>query len=106
MIVLIIERAKLSLRGELTRWLIEPRAGVFVGNVSAMVRDRLWKKVVKSSPTAGAMMINNAQTEQGFATRIHGDTSRKLVDFEGLCLVQVPSEETSKSQIDSNCLKE
>jgi CRISPR-associated protein Cas2 len=93
MIVLIVERARPSLRGELTRWLIEPRAGVFVGNVSGMVRDKLWEKVVRASPTSGAMLIHNARTEQGFATRIHGDTTRNLVDFEGLCLVQVPCKE-------------
>jgi len=90
MVVLMVERARPSLRGELSRWLIEPRAGVFVGNVSAMVRDKLWEKVIKSSPEGGAMMIHTAMTEQGFATRIHGDTSRRLVDYEGLCLVQVP----------------
>ena len=89
MVILIVERARPSLRGELTRWMIEPRAGVFVGNVSATVRDKLWEKVVKASPSGGAMLIHNARTEQGFATRIHGDTSRKLVDFEGLCLVQL-----------------
>ena len=90
MIVLIVERAKASLRGELSRWLIEPRAGVFVGDISAMVRDKLWAKVKKSSPAGGAILIHNAQTEQGFATRIHGDTSRDLVDYEGLILVKVP----------------
>jgi CRISPR-associated protein Cas2 len=96
LIVLIVERAQPSLRGELTRWLIEPRAGVFVGDVSGMVRDKLWEKVVKSSPTAGAMMIHSARTEQGFLARIHGDTSRKLVDFEGLCLVRVPCKESTE----------
>ena len=96
MIVLIVERAKPSLRGELTRWMIEPRAGVFVGNVSAMVRDKLWDKIVDASPTGGAMMIHTAKTEQGFATRLHGDTTRVLVDFEGLCLVQRPGKENDK----------
>lgn len=90
MVVLIIERAKPSLRGEISRWLVEPRAGVFVGDVSAMVRDKLWQKVVKSSPDGGAIMIFNAMTEQGFTARIYGDTTRRLVDHEGLLLVRVP----------------
>lgn len=47
--VLIVERARPSLRGELTRWFVELRSGVFVGNVSGVVRDKLWEKVVKSS---------------------------------------------------------
>jgi CRISPR-associated protein Cas2 len=101
MIVLIVERAKPSLRGELTRWLIEPRAGVFVGNVSGMVRDKLWEKVVSASPTSGAILIHNARTEQGFATRLHGDTSRTLVDYEGLCLVRVPAKDTARKGSES-----
>ena len=44
MVVMILEKVPASLRGELTRWLIEPHPGVFVGHVSAMVRDRLWDK--------------------------------------------------------------
>ena len=90
MVVLIVERARPSLRGELSRWLIEPRAGVFVGNLSAMVRDRLREKVTKASPDGGAIMIHNAMNEQGFTARIHGDTSRTLVDMEGLLLVRIP----------------
>lgn len=90
MIVLIVERAKSGLRGELSRWLIEPKAGVFVGNVSATVRDKLWEKVTKSSPHGGAMMVYGATREQGFATRIHGDTTRRLVEYEGVTLVRLP----------------
>ena len=45
MIVMVIERVPTSLRGELTRWLLEPRAGVFVCEVSALVRDKLWELV-------------------------------------------------------------
>ncbi|MCR4318385.1 MAG: type I-E CRISPR-associated endoribonuclease Cas2e [Planctomycetes bacterium] len=46
MMVLILDRVKESLRGELTRWMLEPKAGVFVGTLSAMVREHLWKKVI------------------------------------------------------------
>ena len=35
MIVMILEKVSVGLRGELSRWLIEPRTGVFVGQVSA-----------------------------------------------------------------------
>ena len=44
MIVMILEKVPVRLRGELTRWLIEPRQGVFVGHINAMVRERLWEK--------------------------------------------------------------
>jgi CRISPR-associated protein Cas2 len=45
MVVIILEKVPVRLRGELTRWLLELKAGVFVGKVSAMVRDKLWQRV-------------------------------------------------------------
>ncbi len=42
MVVMILERVPESVRGELSLWMIEPKAGVFVGNLSALVRDKLW----------------------------------------------------------------
>jgi CRISPR-associated protein Cas2 len=90
MVVLILERAPVGLRGELTRWLLEPKAGVFVGSVSGMVRDLLWEKVCKEVRGGGGTMIHTSNREQGFAIRIHGDPSRQVEDFEGLSLIRVP----------------
>jgi len=93
MVVLIVENAPQSLRGEISRWLIEPRAGVFVGRVSARVRDKLWEMVTqqlskRAGPEAGAMLIHSAATEQGFAIRTFGDPRRQIVDLEGIALVK------------------
>lgn len=99
MVLMILERVAASLRGELTRWMIQPRAGVFVGTVSALVRDKLWERVVRSLQDAkprksrrqrGAMMIYTTNTEQGFAIRVFGETDRWIKDFEGLLLVKSP----------------
>ncbi len=87
-VVLILENAPASLRGELTRWLLEPRAGVFVGSVSAMVRERLWAKTCAEAKGAGAMLIHSADNEQGFALRLWGGPRRAVVDFEGLFLIE------------------
>ena len=38
----------------------------------------------------GAMLLWSSPTEQDFQTRIFGDTTRDLLDFEGLTLVHVP----------------
>jgi len=90
MVVLILERVSPSLRGEITRWLLQPRAGVFVGNTSAMVRDKLWEKVQKDAREGSGMMIHSDDTEQGFSVRAFGDTTREFVDFEGVVLVRMP----------------
>ncbi len=91
MVVLILEKAPASVRGELSRWLIEPRAGVFVGDVSAMVRDRLWVRIVGSMKSGGAILVYSSDCEQGFTVRLTGDTDRLVEDFEGLQLVRKPA---------------
>ena|SRR5438874_8452414 len=91
MVILILERVPPGLRGELSRWMIEPRAGVFVGIPSGLVRDKLWTKVTKSARGGAAVLIHSSRTEQGFSVRTHGDPSRHPVDIEGLTLVRIPS---------------
>ncbi|MEI7990087.1 MAG: type I-E CRISPR-associated endoribonuclease Cas2e, partial [Chloroflexota bacterium] len=44
MLVMILEQVSKSARGELSRWLIEAKPGVYIGHVSALVRDLLWEK--------------------------------------------------------------
>lgn len=90
MVVIVLERVPASLRGELTRWLLEPKTGVFVGKVSAMVRDRLWERVCRGMKGGAGMLIHHADNEQGFAVRYSGATSREVVDFEGLALIRIP----------------
>lgn len=41
MIVVVLSACPVGLRGDLTRWLLEISAGVFVGKVSARVREHL-----------------------------------------------------------------
>lgn len=90
MIVLILERVPATLRGELSRWMIEPRTGVFVGKVSAMVRDRLWDKARLGAKSGAGMLLYSSPTEQGFSARSFGETARDLVDWDGLTLIYTP----------------
>ena len=87
MVVLFFEHVTPAARGELTRWLLEPRAGVFIGNISAMVREKLWESLIKKHPQSAITLCYTAKTEQGFTLRTHGDTTRKIRDFDGLALV-------------------
>jgi CRISPR-associated protein Cas2 len=89
-IVMVLERVPPSLRGELTRWLVEPHAGVFVGHVNATVRDHLWGKCIKAKRTGGVLQIWSTNTEQRFDMRTVGDTTREVVDFDGLQLIRKP----------------
>lgn len=89
--VMILENVKPAVRGELSRWLLEPHAGVFVGHVNAMVRDRLWEKACKHCKTGGVIQIWSANNEQHFDMRIYGETRRSVVDLEGVKLILRPS---------------
>ncbi len=90
MVVMILEKVPMSLRGELTRWLIEPHTGVFVGHVSAMVRDRLWEKCCDKVREGGIVQLWSTNNEQRFDLRSFGTTKRSVVDFEGLQLIRLP----------------
>ena len=72
MVVFVLERVPVSLRGELTRWMLELKTGVFVGSVSALVRNLLWDKTRKSLKGGGAILIHTSDTEQGFAIPVLG----------------------------------
>ncbi len=99
MIVMLMEKVPAGLRGELSRWMIEPKAGVFVGNLSAIVRDSLWERACKSARGGSVIMIYSAQTVQGFQTLSYGDTTRKLIDWDGLCLPCVPNNDHSPGAV-------
>ncbi|MCX7048124.1 MAG: type I-E CRISPR-associated endoribonuclease Cas2e [Candidatus Sumerlaeota bacterium] len=97
MVVLILEKVPRSLRGEITRWMIEPKAGVFVGNLSALVRGYLWRKVCEKSNGGGCILLHGTNNEQGFDVEFWGATKRRIVNWEGLKLVTHPRKKEDAS---------
>ena len=96
MVVLSLESVSPSLRGELTRWMLEPRAGVFVGALSALVRDKLWEKACQKAGEGGCLMLYSANNEQGFEIRYWGKTKRCVTDWDGLKLITHPAAVATK----------
>src|SRR4029079_1076003 len=88
--VMILEKVPTALRGELTRWLIEPHPGVFVGHLSGMVRDKLWEKCCQKVKEGGALQLWSTKNEHRSALRTSGATRREVIDFEGLSLIRLP----------------
>ncbi len=74
--------------------MIEPKAGIFLGHLTARLRDKLWEKAVKGCKEGGCLQAWNSPNEQGFVVRTWGDTSRRIVEMEGLHLVAIPSKAT------------
>ncbi len=90
MVVMIMESVPVGLRGELSRWLIEPHPGVFLGHLTAMVRDRLWERACAACREGGVIQMWTTNNEQRFAVRVFGNTRREIVDIDGLQLVRRP----------------
>jgi len=95
MVVFLMEKVPVSLRGEITRWMLELRPGVFVGNISALVREKLWETICQKLKGGAAMLLHSAANEQGYKIRTFGDSTRKVKDFDGLQLITI-SEKTGK----------
>ncbi|MHB0858477.1 MAG: type I-E CRISPR-associated endoribonuclease Cas2e [Anaerolineae bacterium] len=85
---MVLEKVPVSLRGELTRWLIEVDTGVYVGDVNAMVRERLWVKCTSGRRKGSVIQAWSTNREQGFDLRAMGLTDRQVVDYDGLKLVR------------------
>jgi len=71
--------------------MIEPAPGVFVGTLSARVRDHLWDTIEQAIHDGWALLIHPADTEQGFAIRVCGTERRHIVDLDDLQLVALPA---------------
>jgi CRISPR-associated protein Cas2 len=86
---MILEKTPTSLKGALSRWLLEPKTGVFLGNPSARVRDELWATAVKKAKDSGVVIqIWTDQNPQGFSYRQTGERDRRFIDLDGLALVE------------------
>ncbi|MFG2063644.1 type I-E CRISPR-associated endoribonuclease Cas2e [Micromonospora sp. NPDC048871] len=87
MVVLATTAVPDHLRGALSRWMIEVTPGMFVGTLSAKVRDELWNAASAVVGDGAAVLIHPDDTEQGFSLRTAGERRRRPVDFDGLALV-------------------
>lgn len=85
--VVVLTNAPPRLRGRLAAWLLEVRAGVFVGDYSARTRERIWRQVEAYIEEGDAVMVWKAPTDQGFDFATVGRNRRMPVDFDGLKLV-------------------
>lgn len=86
MTVVVLIAVSPGLRGHLTRWLVEVDAGVFVGNPSRRIRDRLWELLADRVRDGQAVMVEPADNEQGWSVRTAGRERWRPVDFDGLIL--------------------
>ncbi|MER1900469.1 type I-E CRISPR-associated endoribonuclease Cas2e, partial [Proteus mirabilis] len=87
MIVVVTEAVPPRLRGRLAVWLLEVRAGVYVGNVSARIREMIWQQINEFAEDGNVVMAWGTNTESGFDFQTYGENRREPIDFDGLRLV-------------------
>jgi len=87
MLVIVVENAPPRLRGRLAVWLIEIRAGVYVGDLSKKVREMIWSQVEQGLEDGNAVMAWSTNTESGFDFVTLGKSRRLPVELDGLKLV-------------------
>lgn len=99
MLVIVVENVPPRLRGRLAVWLIEVRAGVYIGKVSRRVREMLWDTVEKGVESGNAVMAWSTNNESGFDFATLGANRRIPVEMEGIRLVSfMPNKEHSEVQ--------
>ena len=89
MIVITLSDCPPKVRGDLSKWLIEINTDVYVGQVSARVREELWKRICENLHTGRATMVFHTIGEQHMDFRVH-NTTWEPVDFDGLKLMRRP----------------
>ncbi|NOQ77520.1 MAG: type I-E CRISPR-associated endoribonuclease Cas2 [Methylococcaceae bacterium] len=87
MLVIVTENVPPRLRGRLAVWLIEIRAGVYVGDLSRKVREMIWQQVEVGIEEGNVIMAWSTNTEAGFDFLTLGENRRLPIELDGLKLV-------------------
>ena len=87
MLVIVVENAPPRLRGRLAIWLLEVRAGVYVGNYSRKLREHIWEQVEAGIEDGNAVLAWTNNNEAGFDFQTLGANRREPVEWDGVKLV-------------------
>lgn len=87
MLVIVVNNAPPRLRGRLAVWLLEIRAGVYVGNYSRRTREMIWTQVKAGIGDGDAIIAWAVPSDAGYEFDTCGVNRRVPVDLDGLKLV-------------------
>ena len=88
MLTVVTENVPPRLRGRLAVWLLEIRAGVYVGDVSQRIREMIWEQINFLGDEGNVVMAWATNTESGFDFVTYGENRRMPIDLDGLRLVK------------------
>lgn len=99
MMMILAESAPPRLRGRLALWLVEVRAGVYIGDYSERVRNVIWSHVTAGIEGGSAILAWAESNEIGYRLDVIGDHHRQPVDHDGIQLVAFKSDEATARQL-------
>ena len=94
-VTVVTESIPPRLRGRLAIWLLEVRAGVYVGNTSRRIREMIWEQVTALAEDGNVVMIWATNTESGFDFTTFGTNRRMPIDYDGMRLVAFHPEDSN-----------
>ena len=97
MTIIVLTNCPAKLRGDITKWMIEINTGVYIGKLTARVRDQLWNRICENIKVGRATMVFPSEGEQHYDFRVH-NTTWEPVDLDGIKLMRRPSPETLSKQ--------
>jgi CRISPR-associated protein Cas2 len=100
MLVIVVENAPPRLRGRLAVWLLEVRAGVYVGDYGRRVREMIWGQVCAYIDGGNAVAAWSTPSEIGFHFETCGKNRRVPVDLDGMRLVAFATEAALPTGLD------
>ena len=88
MLVIVTNNVPPRLRGRLAAWLVEVRAGVYIGDYGKRVREMIYHQLETMLGQGDAVIAWSTNTESGFEFQTLGTNRRTPIDYDGLRLVQ------------------
>lgn len=86
-LVVVTENVPPRLRGRMAIWLLEVRAGIYIGDVSRRTREMIWQQLSEGHENGNVVMAWASNHESGYEFQTLGSNRRMPVEFDGLRLV-------------------
>ncbi|MDO9538585.1 MAG: type I-E CRISPR-associated endoribonuclease Cas2e [Methanocalculus sp.] len=98
LMVVAVENVPPSLRGRLAVWLIEIRAGIYIGNFSVRVREYIWDHIIAGLGKGNVVMAWSTNNDAGYEFRTAGLNRRIPREMDGIMLISfLPEQINSQS---------
>lgn len=87
LLIVVTENVPPRLRGRIAIWLLEVRAGVYIGDLSRRAREMIWQQLEAGHEDGSVVMAWASRSESGYEFQTLGPNRREPIDYDGLRLV-------------------